>query len=83
MEHLRTERRADLPAHHVNAFAVTDVVRQGLGLQACLGTVGAVEYLKANGINGAIIGRVLSGGRVRDDDRAILADDAGPCARGA
>jgi len=73
MEHLQAERRTRLPASGANGFAPTDIVRQGIGLQACLGTVGAVEYLKANGINGVVIGRVLSGGQLREDDRAALA----------
>ena len=44
---------------------------------------GAVEYLKAHGINGAVIGRVLSGGQVREDDRAMVAQNDIPSARRA
>ena len=42
-------------------------------LRACLGTVGAIEYLKAYGIDSKIITRVLTGDCVRGDDKATLA----------
>lgn len=71
MENLNAERRTALSPRGANGSVPSEIVRQGIGLQTCLGTVGAVEYLKANGINGAVIGRVLSGERVREDDRAM------------
>lgn len=46
-----------------------DIVKQGVRLQASLGTIGAIEYLKARDISGAVIIRVLSGGRLRVEDR--------------
>lgn len=46
-----------------------DIVRQALRIQACLGTVGAVEYLKGRTVDGAVIRRVLDGARVRASDR--------------
>ncbi len=78
MEHLQTERRIDLPASHPHESPAAEAVREAIGLQACLGTVGAVEYLKAHGINGAVIGRVLSGGQVREDDRAMTTRNDAP-----
>jgi hypothetical protein len=47
-----------------------DIVKKGVHVQASLGTIGAVEYLKANGIASEIIVRVLSGGRSRGEDQA-------------
>jgi hypothetical protein len=46
-----------------------DIVKQGIRLQASLGTIGAIEYLKARDISGAVITRVLADGRLRKEDR--------------
>ncbi len=75
MESLHIDRRARLPAASASADLImtTRIVREGILLQACLGTVGAVEYLKTYAVSGAIIGRVLSGERVRQEDRALPA----------
>ena len=54
-----------------------DAVRQALRIQACLGTIGAVEYLKGRAVGGAVIGRVLTGARVRVTDHAAGASAAG------
>ena len=48
-----------------------EIVRQGILLQSCVGTLGAVEYMKANVICGAVISRVLSGGAIRQQDRTF------------
>lgn len=48
------------------------IVREGICIQADLGTIGAVEYLKAHDIDSAVIHRVLASDQVRDDDRARL-----------
>lgn len=52
------------------------VVRQGIAIQASLGTRSAVEFLKQHQIHGAVIHRVLMGEQVRGDDRAALAGGA-------
>ena len=77
MESLQIDRRATMPGAAAGAdiLRTTRIVRQGLLLQACLGTVGAVEYLKAHAITGAVIGRVLSGERVRQEDHVLAQDD--------
>jgi len=45
------------------------VVRQGMEIQASLGTRSAVEFLKQHGVHGEVIHRVLMGEQVRADDR--------------
>jgi hypothetical protein len=45
------------------------IVRQGLLIQARVGTIGALEFLKARDVGGAVIGRVLTSQHVRVDDR--------------
>lgn len=79
MESLQIERRARVaPASATSDIPrATRIVRQGVLLQACLGTVGAVEYLKTNAVSGSVIVRVLSGERLRQEDQAMLAQDAG------
>jgi hypothetical protein len=47
----------------------TRIVQQGLLVQGCMGTVGAVEFLKVHGIGGAVIHRVLTSPQVRAGDR--------------
>lgn len=72
METAHTERRAHNGAASedpADAGAAT-IVRQAIRLQACLGTLGAVEYLKGQGVPSQVISRVLSGGSVREEDRS-------------
>ena len=72
METLQAERRA-LNSSSPELSTPIDAdkaVRQAVVLQGLVGTAGAVEYLKSNGISGAVIGRVLSGGAIRHEDRA-------------
>ena len=58
-----------------NPYAgATHVVRQGILIQASLGTRSAVEFLKQHGVHGAVIHRVLMGENVRGDDQAALDD---------
>lgn len=45
------------------------VVRQGMAIQASLGTRSAVEFLKQHGVHGEVIHRVLTGEQVRANDR--------------
>lgn len=49
------------------------IVRQAILLRACIGTVGAIEYLKTYGIDSKIITRVLTGDCVRGEDKETLA----------
>lgn len=69
MDTSQTERRAAAPDMETEA----DIVQKGILLQATLGTIAAVEFLKSQGITGDIIARVLSGEHVRAEDRAALA----------
>ncbi|WP_137173335.1 hypothetical protein [Massilia sp. HP4] len=56
-----------------NPYAgATHVVRQGMVIQASLGTRSAVEFLKQHGVHGAVIHRVLMGENVRDADQSAL-----------
>lgn len=60
-----------------NPYAgASHVVRQGILIQASLGTRSAVEFLKQHGVHGAVIHRVLTGEQVRGDDRTALDDRA-------
>jgi hypothetical protein len=64
------ERRQ--PASMTNPPLSTDrsgIVRRGMLIQESLGTIGAVEFLKAHDVEGAVIGRVLTSRQVRFDDR--------------
>lgn len=76
------DRRATVPVADA-ASSESDtarVVQQGLLIQACLGTIGAVEFLKAHDVGATVIGRVLTGGEIRTGDRPMaqgrLADAA-------
>jgi hypothetical protein len=60
----------------------SEIVRHGILLRACLGTIGAVEYLKTHGTCGAIITRVLAGERMRDEDATALAQCKADLERG-
>jgi hypothetical protein len=63
MQTQQANRRAD---HDIDKAGI---VRQGMRIQARLGTIGAVEYLKARDVGGAVIRRVLTSQQVRADDR--------------
>lgn len=63
--------------HNERRSAGSDTVRQALRIQACLGTVGAVEYLKGRAVDGAVIGRVLAGAHVRVSDQIAGRSAAG------
>jgi hypothetical protein len=47
------------------------IVQQGLQVQASVGTVGAVEFLKVRDVGAAVIRRVLTSHCVRAGDRAL------------
>lgn len=74
METVQADRRAmgtaslEDPGAAGCARDLAAIVRQALRLQACIGTAGAVEYLKAYDLRAQVIGRVLSGGMVRGED---------------
>ena len=53
---------------------VADIVRQGIQIQASLGTRSAVEFLKLHGVHGAVIHRVLMGEQVRSSDQMPVND---------
>jgi hypothetical protein len=74
MEAIQVERRAARRSAAVDPAdtKITSVVRQGILLQTCMGTIGAVEYLKAHAIDSRVISRVLSGGGVREEDKLRL-----------
>lgn len=56
--------------HADKPFAdASHVVRQGMVIQASLGTRSAVEFLKQHGVHGAVIHRVLMGDQVRSSDQ--------------
>lgn len=80
MQVSQIERRGAAPTDMAdtavaNPYAgATQVVRQGILIQASLGTRSAVEFLKQHGVHGAVIHRVLTGENVRDDDQAALDD---------
>jgi len=62
---------ADQPGPYADT---AHVVRQGMGIQASMGTRSAVEFLKQHGVHGAVIHRVLMGEQVRSDDPVALGD---------
>lgn len=66
-------RYAGLPYMQSNPYAdATHIVRQGMQIQASLGTLSAVEFLKQHGVHGAVIHRVLMGENVRMDDQLVI-----------
>jgi hypothetical protein len=68
-------RYAGLPYMQSNPYAdATHIVRQGMQIQASLGTLSAVEFLKQHGVHGAVIHRVLMGEHVRMDDQLVIED---------
>ncbi|MEW7849315.1 hypothetical protein AB2N08_11490 [Massilia aurea] len=76
MQVSKTDRRyTDLTGAQDNPYAdATHVVRQGMQIQASLGTRSAVEFLKQHGVHGAVIHRVLMGEQVRMDDQVAIDD---------
>jgi hypothetical protein len=73
MQHSQIERRStssSTPADGPYADP-THVVRQGMTIQASLGTRSAVEFLKGHGIHGEVINRVLTGEQVRSSDQPL------------
>ncbi|MCD2515621.1 hypothetical protein LQ564_04770 [Massilia sp. G4R7] len=70
METLLAERRASpSPASgHPRPLDTERIVRQAVLLQGTIGTPGAVEFLKSNGVKSMVMGRVLSGGAIRRED---------------
>lgn len=71
METLLIERRKPRQPAAGSAIPIEleHLVRQAIVLQAAVGTRGAVEYMKAHRIHGALISRVLSGGAIRAQDQ--------------
>lgn len=62
------ERRlAQRPGIAGSAY-LTEIVRESLLMQHTTGTVSAIEFLKANTVDGIVIQRVLSGNPVRGED---------------
>lgn len=78
METLHVERRVQPASAHGRAYpqASPRIVRTGIVLQAQAGTISAIEYLKSQGVAGAVIARVLSGGHLRAEDIADLEPSA-------
>lgn len=73
MDTLQLERRSTQDAGgEPEPTEASGIVQAGILFQASLGSISAVEYLKANDIDGAVIRRVLGEGRMRADDRAAL-----------
>jgi hypothetical protein len=66
------ERRGQPGSSGDQGRTTADIVRLGLAVQELTGTVSAIEFLKANGISGAVIQRTLSGTAVRAEDRRGL-----------
>lgn len=67
-------RATDSP--DVPGTAATDTVLQGMLVSETAGAVSAVEFLKARGVDGAVIERVLGGAGIRRDDAVALAHHA-------
>jgi hypothetical protein len=68
-----TERRSNTDAATPTREYDAQVVRRGLLVQRDMGTISAIEFLKAGGVEAAIIQRVLSGNAMRAEDREALA----------
>jgi len=67
MESLQIDRRASMPSADLSW--TTRIVHEGVLLQAWMGTVGAVEFLKAHAVSGAVIRRVLGREQLRQEDQ--------------
>lgn len=75
MQNLQLDRRFPADDPNTNPYAdATHIVRQGIHIQASLGTRSAVEYLKQHGVHGAVIHRVLMREQVRGDDEVAVDD---------
>lgn len=72
MQTSQVDRRAAAPVLHADQpyAQASNVVRQGMQIQASLGTRSAVEFLKQHGVQSAVIHRVLMGEQVRSSDQA-------------
>jgi hypothetical protein len=66
------DRRHDGAAAGSNAQPMSEIVTTSLLVQRRTGTIGAIEYLKAHGVHGAVIQRVLSGKVMRAADAQAL-----------
>lgn len=69
----QAERRSGTNAEQHRREYDAAVVRRGLLVQRDMGTISAIEFLKANAVEAAIIQRVLSGNAMRTEDREALA----------
>ena len=69
MDIVHSDRRAGLPQAGGAHTETTRIVREGVLLQAWMGTVGAVEFLKAHAVSGAVIRRVLGREQLRQEDQ--------------
>lgn len=54
----------------------TEIVHQGILLQAGLGSAIAAKYLNAYSIDSTVIDRTLAGMQMREEDRSALAHRA-------
>ena len=71
MDVIQVERRAARRTAMADPATtqVASIVRQGINLQTCVGTLSAVEFLKAHAVDSRVIQRVLSGGHLRQEDQ--------------
>jgi hypothetical protein len=73
MESLTIDRRAPtVDTDTSDAADARTVVQKGISIQTRLGTIGAVEYLKGQGIGGSVIHRVLASEQIRSEDREMI-----------
>jgi hypothetical protein len=70
MASLPSDRRAtsSMPASKFDGLDRTSSVQQALLIQADVGSISAVEYLKAHDVNSDVISRVLTSRQIRVDD---------------
>jgi len=78
MQDSQIDRRATLPTVELDKPHADSalVVRQGMLVQAAMGTLSAVEFLKQHGVQGAVIQRVLTSEQVRVEDQQVLGQAA-------
>jgi hypothetical protein len=77
MNTLQKDRRIKQASSYVyDESEHTEIVHQGILLQAGLGRGIAVEYLSAYRIDNTVITRALAGQQMRDKDRVALASRA-------
>jgi len=72
MADTHTDRRTPSSVAGVTVRDRTDIVTEALIIQHWSGTVGAIEFLRAYRIDGAVIRRVMYGAAVRQIDRKTL-----------